>query len=190
MPGTGRTEGSDQLAEVIANVVDDLAARLRRLGTRQWREQLGRGGETAADLTYQLVVSCAAREAQLRAGPPRGPASESRPPGAPTTPERPAYDAALADRLAVTGRDLALALADADDDRAATAVLGGLLLAARDLKLPRDPALVQLVWSRFGSGADSGRSAEPATGDETDCADELLRRLEQESPQLRALRPD
>ena len=185
MPGTGQTEGSEHLAEVIATVVDDLASRLRRLGTRQWREQLGSGGETAADLTFALVSACASREAELSASPQSGPAPASRPPGAPTSPARPAYDAALADRLAVTGRDLALAVGEYGNDRDALAVLAGLLLAARELKLPRDSALVCLVWSQLHSGADPA-GAEDESGD----ADGHLDRLERASPQLRALRPD
>lgn len=159
------------LPELVGALVDDLADRLRRLGTRHWREPLGPAGETLGDLVHALVRTCAARADEL---------SADRPSGAPETPDRPAYDAALADRLAVTGRDLALALAHAGDERDAVAVLGGLLLAAKDLRLPRDAALVRLVWTRVAPAAGPVPSGD---------VDDLLARLGRHRPLLRELRP-
>ncbi len=172
MPGTGRTDGPEALADVIAAVVDDLGGRLRRFGTRQWREPIGSAGESAADLVHALVVACATVAAEL---------SGDLPPGAPLAPERPPYDAALADRLAVVGRDLALATAAHADDRAVAAVLAGLLVGAKDLRLPRDPACVRRVAAILGV-FDSDDDL--PNGD----VDVLLERLCLQLPGLRRLR--
>ena len=153
-------------------MVDDLANRLRRLGTRQWREQLGAAGETAADLVYALIIACATVEGEL---------SGDRPPRAPSAPDRPPYDAALADRLAVTGRDLAEAVAERADQRVGGAVLAGLLVYAKDLRLPRDPALVEMAWVATRT-AGSARAAPEVAGDD------LLDLIAQRLPGVRQLR--
>jgi hypothetical protein len=139
-------------------VVDDLADRLRRFGNRQWREPLGENGETAADVVYALVVACATVQAEL---------SRDRPAGAPLVPDRPPYDAALADRLAVTGRDLAEAVAMQEqdgEDSAGVAVLAGLLVTAKVLRLPRNSSLVERIWVAL-SPAGSAAVETDATGD-------------------------
>ena len=117
--------GADPAA-AVGDLVEHMATRLRRLGRRHWREALGPAGESAADLVYRAVEWCAQREAQL---------DPVRLDGAPAAPARPAYDAALADQLAVVGRDLALALAAHGDRAPAEQVMSQLEEYARVLKI-------------------------------------------------------
>lgn len=103
-----------------------MAARLRRLGSRHWREPVGPAGETVADLVHALTRICAQRERDV---------TGTRPPGAPDAPERAPYEAALADQLAVVGRDLALAVEASGDPALVTEVLAELRGYARLLKV-------------------------------------------------------
>ncbi|HVE99172.1 MAG TPA: hypothetical protein VNA12_08335 [Mycobacteriales bacterium] len=113
-------------AGAVAALVEEMATRLRRFGTRHWRETLD-GGRTAGDLVHELVGSLARREAALS---PQCDPDE--------VPERPPYDAALADQLAVVGHDLADALAKHGDPGASGEVLAELGDYAARLRLPLD----------------------------------------------------
>ena len=110
-------------------LVEHLATRLRRFGSRHWREVLS-AGVTAADTVHELVGVCALRDAEI---------GGDRRPGAPAVPNRPAYDAALADQLAVVGRDLALALDRRDDPALAAQVLAELSAYASTLRVTPPP---------------------------------------------------
>ena len=119
---TRRPEPSDEAAAVAA-LVDEMAARLRRFGTRHWRETSD-GPATAGDVVHELVCSLARREAALTPAPDPN-----------EVPERPPYDAALADHLAVVGKDLADALSAAGDGATAKDVLETLTAYAERLRL-------------------------------------------------------
>ena len=120
---TRRPEPTDDAA-AVATLVDEMAARLRRFGTRHWRETVD-GDRTAGDVVHELVASLARREADL-----------TQPADADEVPQRPPYDAALADQLAVVGKDLA----DALTSTAAREISGEVLAELRDyaarLRLP------------------------------------------------------
>ncbi|HVF19169.1 MAG TPA: hypothetical protein VNA14_02890 [Mycobacteriales bacterium] len=120
--------GGDPAAEIAA-LIDHIATRLRRFGSRHWRDSLGPAGESAAELVWHAIVWCARAEAELDPG---------RPPNAPRLPERAAYDAALADQLAVVGRDLAMSAVHADQSHA-EALLAHLRQLARTLKVESKP---------------------------------------------------
>jgi len=125
---------SDALAGVDAieadRLVDHMAARLRRFGTRHWRENAGDAGGTAADAVHELVLWCARLDAEI---------DPERPADVPVDPPRPAYAAALADQLAVVGRDLAIAVGERGDPAIAEEVLTTLRRYARALRIePKD----------------------------------------------------
>ena len=101
--GEATSTPADDLDELIAH----MATRLRRLGTRHWREAVAESGATVADVAYDAVAWCARREGAL---------DPARPATAKEVPDRPAYDAAIADQLAVVGRDLAIAVVDRPAD--------------------------------------------------------------------------
>ncbi len=114
----------------LAALVDHMATRLRRFGSRHWREAVGHPGTSAADAVYDLICFCARREVEV---------ASDRPPGAPEVPTRPAYDAALADQLAVVGRDLALTLEAHGDEALAGQVLAEVRDCARVLRVEPKP---------------------------------------------------
>lgn len=122
-------EGEDGPGARVLQLTEQMAARLRRLGTRHWREQVGPAGETVGDVVHGLVVRCARREAELL---------PFRPEIAALEPERPRYDAALADQLAVVGRDLAEALNEAGGDALVDEVVTELREYAARLRLAVD----------------------------------------------------
>ena len=114
-----------EVAADVADVVEQMAARLRGFGSRQWREAVPPDGRPLGDVVHDLVVWCAQREAALCP-----PAS-----GSDVVPVRPRYDAALADQLAVVGHDLADALSAAGGGATAKDVLETLTAYAERLRL-------------------------------------------------------
>jgi hypothetical protein len=123
-------ERAGSAGDDLAALVDHMATRLRRFGSRHWREPVDDRGTTAADAVHELVSLCARREIEV---------AGNRPAAAPEVPTRPAYDAALADQLAVVGRDLSLALVEHGDEAVSAEVLAEVRGFARLLRVEPKP---------------------------------------------------